>query len=86
MQEQPIAVVVRPITPADAPAWETLRRALWPDDRESHAVEIAQFFANTIEEPIAVLVAENEAGVIVGLAELPFGSMYPVWIKNALAT
>ncbi len=70
MQAEPISVVIRPVTPADAPAWEALRRDLWPEDPESHAVEIAAFFANTIEEPVAVLVAEDVAGTMLGFAEL----------------
>ena len=63
-------MVVRAITPSDAPAWGALRRELWPENPESHAVEIAAFFANGIEEPVAVLVAEDSAGAIIGFAEL----------------
>jgi len=70
MELEPIALIIRPITPADAKAWETLRCDLWPEEPESHAVEIAAFFEKKLEEPIAVLVAENKAGTIVGFAEL----------------
>jgi aminoglycoside 6'-N-acetyltransferase I len=70
MQKEPIPVVVRAITPTDAPAWEAMRRDLWPGDDAGHAAEINAFFANTLEEPVAVLVAENAAGAMVGFAEL----------------
>lgn len=63
-------VLVRHIAPVDAPAWEAVRRDLWPEGRDEHAAEIAMFFAGTQEEPVAVLVAENAAGSIVGIAEL----------------
>ena len=63
-------IIVRGIEPADAPVWEALRRDLWPDGAEDHAPEIAMFFAGTLEEPSAVLVAESSNGAIVGFAEL----------------
>jgi aminoglycoside 6'-N-acetyltransferase I len=47
-----------------------MRRALWPGDDAGHAAEVASFFANTLEEPVAVLVAENAAGAMIGFAEL----------------
>jgi aminoglycoside 6'-N-acetyltransferase I len=37
---------------------------------EDHQPEIASFFAGTLAEPTAVLMAENNAGMIVGFAEL----------------
>jgi len=61
---------VRKVAPADASVWESLRRDLWPDGAEDHAAEIAMFFAGTLEEPIAVQVAESSAGAIVGFVEL----------------
>jgi aminoglycoside 6'-N-acetyltransferase I len=47
-----------------------MRRALWPDGAGDHAVEIAQFLAGSLEEPLAVLVAEHPVGVVVGVVEL----------------
>jgi len=44
-----------------------MRRELWPGDE--HPGEVAQFFRGEIEEPEAVLVAE-EAGALIGFAEL----------------
>jgi aminoglycoside 6'-N-acetyltransferase I len=62
-------VTIRPIEPSDAATWERLRKDLWPKDPESHAVEIASFFAGTLPEPQAVLVAQ-EGPTIVAFAEL----------------
>lgn len=62
-------MTIRPIEPADAPAWEAMRRDMWPDDPESHANEIASFFAGTLTEPQAVLVAQ-EGTKLVAVAEL----------------
>ncbi len=62
---------VRSARPDDAQAWLRLRYALWPDGSETeHAAEIQQFFAGTSGEPAAVLLAEDAAGRVVGLAEL----------------
>ncbi len=60
---------IRPIEPSDAATWERLRRDLWPEDPESHAVEIASFFAGTLPEPQAVLVAQ-EGPTLIAFAEL----------------
>jgi len=62
-------VTIRPIERSDAATWEILRRELWPEDPESHALEIASFFAGTLIEPQAVLVAQ-EGPTIVAFAEL----------------
>jgi len=61
---------VREAVPEDASLWEAMRRELWPDGAEDHAPEIAMFFAGTLKEPVAVLMAENAAGMVVGFAEL----------------
>ena len=63
-------IIVRDITVADAPAWEALRRDLWPEGAEDHGPEIAEFFAGTLAEPDAVLVAESAAHGMIGFAEL----------------
>jgi aminoglycoside 6'-N-acetyltransferase I len=62
---------VRPAEPGDADRWLGLRQALWPDatDRE-HQDEIARFFAGRSREPLAVLLAEDGNGRVVGFAEL----------------
>ena len=62
-------MIIRPIEPSDAATWERLRRDLWPEDAEGHTVEIASFFAGTLPEPQAVLVAQ-EGSALVAFAEL----------------
>lgn len=39
------AISIRPARPADAPAWERMRQALWPSEPGEHAREIAAYFA-----------------------------------------
>lgn len=63
-------ITVRNVAPSDAATWEAMRTELWPDGATDHATEIAMFFAGTLTEPVAVLVAQNLAGVIVGFVEL----------------
>lgn len=48
-----------------------MRNALWPEDETKwHAAEIEKFFAGQLRMPLAVLVAENELGGLIGFAEL----------------
>jgi aminoglycoside 6'-N-acetyltransferase I len=62
---------VRSVRIDDAPAWEAMRNALWPDHGDRyHAREIAAYFAGTLHEPLEVLLAVDEAGRPVGFAEL----------------
>ncbi len=61
-------MTIRHVTAADADAWARMREALWPGD--AHAAEIAAFFAGTLPEPEAVLIAEHEPGRLVALIEL----------------
>ena len=63
-------VRVRLVRPDDAAAWLRLRTALWPEGNGEHAGEIEQFFAGTLREPLAVLVAVNGADEPIGFAEL----------------
>ena len=63
-------IVIRHVAGADAAVWEKLRCELWPDGADDHPGEIGQFFAGNLDEPIAVLVAENASGTIVAFAEL----------------
>lgn len=67
---------VRSATPADAGRWLDMRHALWPEgSREEHREEIEGFFAGTAHEPLAVLLAQDDQGEIVGLAELSIRAM-----------
>ena len=61
---------IRPVGPRDAAVWEQLRTELWPTEPRTHAPEIAQFFAGTLAEPQAVLIAEDDTGTIIAIAEL----------------
>jgi aminoglycoside 6'-N-acetyltransferase I len=69
-------VTIRPIEPSDAATWGRLRRDLWPEDPESHAVEIASFFAGSLAEPQAVLVAQ-EGPNLIAFAELSIREDFP---------
>lgn len=60
---------IRPVTPQDAPEWARMRRALWPEDGDEVAAEVARFFAGELNEPLAVLVAD-EGHALAGFAEL----------------
>lgn len=62
---------VRSATPQDAAVWLQMRQALWPEDGSSwHATEIEQFFAGRLHMPLAVLLAQDDAGAVLGFAEL----------------
>jgi aminoglycoside 6'-N-acetyltransferase I len=62
---------VRQIERKDAAAWLSLRHALWPESPEDeHREEIEQFFSGRLTEPLAVLIAEDDTGRPVGIAEL----------------
>jgi hypothetical protein len=63
-------VRLRHPVPDDASSWEKLRCALWPDGVSDHGPEIASFFAGTLDDVAAVLIAEDESGAMVGFAEL----------------
>ncbi|HYA98198.1 MAG TPA: GNAT family N-acetyltransferase [Methylomirabilota bacterium] len=68
---------IRPVVPAEASIWEKLRCELWPDGAAEHRGEIAAFFAGTLDEPDAVLVAEDPARNIVAFAELSIRTDLP---------
>lgn len=62
-------LVIRSIVPSDAALWLAMRRDLWPGSDDDHAAETAAFFAGTLAEPQAVLVAYRGLNMI-GFAEL----------------
>lgn len=70
MRDLPAHITIRDVTPADAPVWEAMRQDMCPNGAEDHAPEIAMFFAGTLEEPSAVMVAETISGEVVGVVEL----------------
>ena len=63
---------VRSATVEDASSWLAMRLALWPDGSEAeHREEIDRFLAGQADgRPAAVILAEDESGRAVGLAEL----------------
>ena len=72
-----IPFVIRLVTPEDAATWEALRCAHWPDGAADHGSEVASFFAGTLDEPNAVLLAELSTGEIAGFTELSIRSDLP---------
>jgi aminoglycoside 6'-N-acetyltransferase I len=65
-----VSTLIRPVTPADAADWEEMRSAMWPDGSDDHATEIASFFAGTLPEPDAVMIAETEDHKPIAILEL----------------
>jgi len=63
-------ITIRPVTPADATAWEEMRTAMWPDGSDDHATEISSFFAGALPEPHAVMLAETKDHKPIALLEL----------------
>ena len=63
-------VEIRPASQRDAEVWLNLRRKLWPEGAEDHVSEIAEFVRGSLEEPLAVLLAVDAGGEVVGFAEL----------------
>jgi aminoglycoside 6'-N-acetyltransferase I len=65
------ALTIRHVTKSDSAVWLELRRALWPEyGGSSHAREVAHFFEGELKMPLAVLLAEQQGGQVVGFAEL----------------
>jgi aminoglycoside 6'-N-acetyltransferase I len=60
---------VRAAQPRDIDEWVRLRAELWPDDPE-HRTAAARFFAGHRHEPAEVLLAVDDEGCAIGLAEL----------------
>lgn len=65
-----LRMIVRKVCPSDTPVLAAMRCDLWPDGAEEHALEIAEFFAGSLNEPREVLVAKDESGVLEGVMEL----------------
>jgi aminoglycoside 6'-N-acetyltransferase I len=62
---------VRSVERNDAAAWLRLRLALWPEGSAAeHGRDIEDFFSQRALEPHAVLVADDQNGRQVGIAEL----------------
>lgn len=66
-----VTIQVRHIRPEDRPIWLRMRSELWPEaSAPEHQAEIDAFFAGTLREPLAVLIATDDASQAVGFAEL----------------
>jgi aminoglycoside 6'-N-acetyltransferase I len=65
-----LALVIRPVERADAPIWERMRCALWPNSSGEHAADIDRFFSAPRRDPLEVLLACSGAGVPMGFVEL----------------
>lgn len=63
-------IAVRPATRADKAPWLRMRRALWPEDADSHAREIDEFFAGRLPMLLETLLAVDDQNGPIGLAEL----------------
>lgn len=64
-------VHVRHVIPDDRASWLRMRSDLWPEGSTAeHESEIDAFFAGTLREPLAVMLATYDAGEAVGFAEL----------------
>ena len=75
--EKHVQVKIRHARPEDTEMWERMRCNMWPDGREDHGPEIADFFAGMRAEPEAVLVAEGADGHLVAVAELSIRTHLP---------
>jgi aminoglycoside 6'-N-acetyltransferase I len=63
-------MLIRPVQPGDAAAWERMRQSLWPSSPREHAAEIASFFEGRRTHPVEVLLAVDELGQPLGFVEL----------------
>jgi aminoglycoside 6'-N-acetyltransferase I len=64
----------RYIQPGDAAEWTRLRQLLWPAPPGEHEREIAAFFTGNRRDPAEVILAFDEAGRAIGLAEVSIRS------------
>jgi aminoglycoside 6'-N-acetyltransferase I len=74
MESSQNELTIRPVARVDAAEWLRLRTLLWPDGADDHAREIEAFFAGKLDEPAAVLLAQNSTGRAVALLELAIRS------------
>ena len=63
-------MTIRKISIDDSPLWVRFRTKLWPWGADTHADEIAEFFAGSSIDIEEVFVVENDAGEVVGFIEL----------------
>lgn len=63
-------MTIREVRPEDGLIWERLRYELWPGEDETHGEVIAAFFQGGVQEPEAVLLAEEDGRAVIAFAEL----------------
>ena len=63
-------MTIRKIGIDDSLIWTRFRAALWPRGADTHADEIAEFFAGSSSDIEEVFVVENDAREVVGFIEL----------------
>ncbi len=73
--------VIRPVQPADAVEWLRMRVALWPDDPDKEAAEIAHFLSTMPRTKSEMLheafVCERPDGTLCGLVEVSIHTTAP---------
>lgn len=66
-----LAVGISELRPSEGAEWLAMRVRLWPEgEAANHEREVAAFFAGSLVEPLAVLIARAEDGTPIGFAEL----------------
>jgi aminoglycoside 6'-N-acetyltransferase I len=63
-------MTIQLVTRDDRDAWLDMRCELWPGSRASHASEIERFLSGRARNPLAVLIARDDARRPLGFAEL----------------
>ena len=67
-------MTITPITPRDRDVWLDMRGQLWPGPRNTHQRDVDRFFAGQARDPVAALMARDDAGRALGFAELSLRS------------
>ena len=76
---------IRPVQPTDAEEWLRMRVALWPDDPEKEAKEVADFFAGKRLVLVeAAFVCPRSDGGLCGLAEVHIKAEAPGCVTDRI--
>ena len=81
VDSQNAGINIRPVASSDAAEWLRMRVALWPDDPEKEAAEIAYFLSTTPHSKLPLmheaLVCERPDGTLCGLVEVSIHTSAP---------
>jgi len=81
LEIQPVGINIRPVQETDATEWLRMRVALWPDNPEKEAAEIAEFLSTTPHTKLAELhqafVCARSDGRLCGLVEVSIHTSAP---------